>query len=228
MIRVKYNHTKEEARGTVDDAEVVFELLRKEVLEFRDAISERYPKDKINKFNSRSLAKHFLLVNMQLAGQTLMAARQGSTILASHGIRSLVENEINAKYVFAHKDNQTDSHRVDKLASQFLAATRFRSRIKSRFDGKSLRHRAKSVRKLTVYNHHYAELSGYGHSLGVAMALNDEQRFINKTVEYAIFSVSLLNNIIEYVSKTFSFERDSETYDELKRLVDDWNGKYKK
>lgn len=219
----KFQFTHDEALVCTEEAQAIFERQKQQSLNLRDHILAKFPKDDGRKFTHVTMAKFHVLISMQLTGQVLTALREGMTLLASMGYRSLQEKEINTKYIYAHPKHKGDSDRLKKLAADFWRRSKFRTLNKARLDNKSIEQRAREVRKLGFYKRTFADMSGYPHNLAGGTMLNSEPIFLNKTVQLSVASVAILHNITEHVAKAYDLQRDRCLEGDTNDFVKKWN-----
>lgn len=224
----KLSHlTKEETIDFVNKAEAIFQRQLKDVQSLTKDISEKYPKYDQNKFSSRSLSKTLLHINTQLTGQCIKSIKSGCLLIACIGGRSLLEAEINTKYIFRHPAHKDDPAWVDELSRSYWNITRIKKRHKASLGGVSVSFRAKEVRKATVYRNEYTHLTSLTHGLAQGVGLNDADRFHNTSAWLAIICLVNLNNIIFYISKWHNLGRDRSIEKQIKELTQSYNDRLK-
>jgi hypothetical protein len=198
-----------------------------EMPEFKEAKDEK-------ERNRLSIAQKILTESAQLAGQIIRSLNSGCLLLGLIGLRSLVENLINAKYAFAHPDRVGDMSHVYRVCGDYYSRGNFLpwEEVKSGLpekklpklfkqwrdsdlDGVSIYKRAQQVDLLPVYYETYASLCKYSHLSIRTGALNNPALFERFTGNGYVCALTTLHDIQEYVRLHFEIKGNQEQDDRL-------------
>lgn len=161
------------------------------------------------------------MIATQLARQSLhvFKANENYLLLACLGCRSLIEHEINAKYVFFHPKHHGDKAWIEKLSIDYWRITRVRGENKARLGGVSIKQRAKEIRKLSTYEHSFAHLTGVAHNTASSATLIKDQVLCDGVIWIGLHSIVLLNNTIDYVASFHGISRDKTIETDISQLT---------
>lgn len=218
MPRLSRSYSKVEARRCVDKALEIFDRQRLECLNLRDQILSRFGGD-INEFTASSLATFYVLVAMQLTGQIQRSLRQGCTTISIIGYRTLLEHEINSRYIYRHPNHKKSKKWVDSLRSDFWDRSKSKVAIKNRLGDKSVMDRAIEVGRKRTYNTSYAWASNFPHTMAAAMTINNDHTFLQRTVEISLASLAIFHNVCENVAAFYDLSRDFQLEQDLRNFI---------
>ena len=212
--------TKQQAKAFYDDANAIYLRLHSDALNLLNELDLIYGSKK-KTIKQKWMAKSYIKIATQLARQSLHVfnTEENFFLLACLGCRSLIEHEINAKYVFFHPKHHGDMEWTSNLAKDYWRITRVRSANKAKLGGVSIHRRAKDIRKLSTYNRNFSHLTGITHGTANSVLLIKDEHLYDGVAWIGLHSVVLLNNVIDYIAKFHKIERDMSIEDDIRELV---------
>lgn len=129
--------------------------------------------------NRLAVCKHLMMNGSLLASQLCSAATRDEVLLATLGVKTLFENELNASFIFRHPRKRDDIERIYSLCKEFFDQGNDDDAIKFKFGGKSIPERCRAIDKPDDYLV-YKVLSSYTH-----MAIKTSRLHSDKWKPYA-------------------------------------------
>src|SRR4051812_33657267 len=108
-----------------------------------------------------AVAKSFIVSSMQLTGQIAHNINHRNLFIALLGLRTLLEFDINGRYVFNHPKHVKDFSWIDPLCADMYKTTNNLDARKNFIGEAGLKKRAIEVELLGIYETNYASLSDY-------------------------------------------------------------------
>lgn len=213
--------TKRQAKEFYKDADAIYLRLHSDALNLLNELDLIYGSKK-KTIKQKWMAKSYVKIATQLARQSLHVfnTKENFFLLACLGCRSLIEHEINAKYVFFHPKHHKEMEWTRRLAKDYSRITRVRSENKAKLGGVSIYQRAKDVRKLSTYKRNFAHLTGITHGTANSILLIKDEHLYDGVVWIGLHSVALLNNVIDYIAKFHNIKRDTSIEGDVRKLID--------
>ncbi len=213
-------YTKEQSIGFYKEADAILERLRNDALSVMNELDILYG-NRRKTLKQKMMAKTYVSTAMQLTRQSLhvFTANENFLLLSCLGTRSLIEHEINAKYVFFHPNHHRDNAWLEKQAKSYWKITRVRKEGKARLGGVSIFQRAKEVRRMGAYRHNFAILTGIAHNTAASATLIKDQSLYNSVVWIGLHTILLLDNTIDFVASFHDIQRDKTIEDDIKQIV---------
>lgn len=213
-------YTKEQSIDFYNQADAILERLRTDALDIMNELGGLYG-NRHKTLNQKMMAKIYVSTAMQLARQSLhvFATNENFLLLSCLGCRSLIEHEINAKYVFFHPKHHRDNVWLEKLAKNYWRITRARKENKAGLGGVSILQRAKEVRRIGTYKRNFAILTGIAHNTAASATLIKDQSLYNGIIWIGLHAIFLLDNTIDYVAKFHNIQRDKTIEYDIRELI---------
>ncbi len=184
-----------------------------ELFRFGISLAKKIPKDNDkgeNESSRRAVLKGFLISGCQLSGQIIDAVSRRNLILSLIGLRSLLEFDINANYIFDNPKHKNESKWVYGLCKDIFDRANDLKMLKSKLGNTSLRQRASAIGRADLYDNNYSVLCDYSHLIIRPPFLNKQE--IHEKLSPAIISQALchLLDIIDavIVSNNFIWDQD--------------------
>lgn len=157
-----------------------------------------------------AVAKSFIVSSMQLAGQISHNINHRNLFIALLGLRTLLEFDINGRYVFNHPKHPKDFSWIDPLCEDMYKTTNNLDTRKSLIGEAGLKKRAIEVGMIGIYEINYASLSDYAHHTLRNGVLNEQPRFEILSVDCLAHTLAHANNVIDSISNCYDL-----TFDDL-------------
>ncbi len=148
------------------------------------------------------IAKKQVMGNGQLAGQIIEALKSGCLQLALLGLRSLTEEVINTKYIFAHPEHLKDLDHTYGVCRD--AFERVDNDLQfNQLGGKSIKQRSRAVGLEEMYDQDFNSLSNYTHMTLRVGHLSEDAYFNEYSAHGFLSALAHLNDIQCYVREHF-------------------------
>jgi len=152
---------------------------------------------------SRSaIMKGFLICSAQLSFQIIAAVKNRSLYLAIVGLRTLLQFDIDACYIFDHPDHKKDFDWIDGLCIDIFDRTNSLKAKKNVLKEVGLARRARDVGRKDLYDNNYAGLSDYAHLVTRPPFLNRNEiceEIAPKIISHALCHLTdIIDSIISF------------------------------
>ncbi len=190
----------------------IFKFGRKQLLELPQwDTNEDFPN-----MTRHAVAKSFIVSSMELTGQITHNINHRNLFIALLGLRTLLEFDINGRYIFNHPEHPKDFAWIDPLCADMYKTTNSLDTQKSHIGGVGLKKRAIEVGMLGVYEANYASLSDYAHHTLRNGTLNEQPRFETLSVDCIAHTLTHANNVLDSISNCYDLSFD----DSVEKQVD--------
>lgn len=167
------------------------------------------------KANTFYVAKAFLITTSQLSGQIIAALSEGKLSLSIIGLKTLLELNINANYIFDHPDHKRDFNWSEKKCSDVFERTNDLGMLKNKLGGISIENRARAIGRLDLYKINYASLCDYAHLMLRQPSLNHNTTFKRLTIDALSHSLCDLVGVSDSIKNFFDLKWEQAVIDEV-------------
>jgi len=192
--------------------------LSKKVEEFAFELKRKLPKvNDLNKAESQRIkvARAFLISESKLCRQIVFAVSKNCLDLALIGLRTMLEFDINADYIFNHPNHKNDLKWVDSLCNDIFKRTNDLGMLKSKLGGFSLKDRAKDVGCSEFYKKNYASLSSYVHLMLEQSYVQEDGEFEKLSLAVVSQALCILLDVIGSIAKFHNLQIDGKLLKEI-------------
>jgi len=152
--------------------------------------------------NRSAIMKGFLICSAQLSFQIITAVKNSSLYLAIIGMRTLLQFDVDACYIFDHPMHKNDTEWVDDLCRDIFDRTNSLKAKKNLLKEAGLAKRARDIGRKDLYDNNYAGLSDYAH-------LVIRPPFLNKRETYEEMAPKIISqalcNLTDIIDSIISF-----------------------
>lgn len=179
--------------------------------EFAFELKKKLPNvNDLNKAESQRIKveRAFLISESKLCRQIVFAVSKNCLDLALIGLRTMLEFDINADYIFNHPSHKNDLKWVDSLCNDIFKRTNDLGMLKSKLGGFSLKDRAKDVGCSELYNKNYASLSSYAHLMLGQSYVQKNDEFEKLSLAVVSQALCILLDVIDSIAKFHNLQID--------------------
>ena len=165
--------------------------------------------------NRAVVAKAFLISGAKLCRQIIHLVSKKCLDLPLIGLRTLLEFNIDANYIFEHPKHKDDLEWIDNLCKDVFDRTNNIELLKSKLGGTDLRKRCESIGAIELYDKNYVSLCDYTHLMLRQSYQQQENEFEKLSV--AIISQALCNfmGVIDTITKFENIILDDKLFKDI-------------
>jgi len=165
-----------------------------------------------------SYLKDFLVNSGSLCDDIRLAAQNNAVLLAMVGVRTLIEDVINAHYL---KERPTPEERM-AIATDWFRISNDPEAIKNALDGKSVKKRADEAGNdvKAIYNGEYGMFCSFTHSTATRSILNLEEHRTLSANKAIVAAVKAYANIVGCIADIANETFTEGVKDEVKQYLD--------
>ena len=172
----------------------------------------------------QSVAKSFLTANVQLLDQMVEAVLKGHLGLALIGMKTMLESNVNANYIFDHPQHKKDFGWIDSLCKDVFERTNNLKAYKNQLGNKSVKERMIAIGAKDLHDQNYASLNDYCHlvlRLSIVNISSDKEDLSIDIISQALCSYM---GVIDSICECFSLKG----HEDLKKEVVSFSDKYER
>lgn len=171
-----------------------------------------------NERNRIAIAKKQLMIPLQLITQVFDTLGKGNLLLSLIGLRVILEEYFNTKYIFEHPNHIGELSHVQKVCREIFN-NQGREIQYNKLDGKSVKDRAKEIGAETLYDKDYSSLSSYIHASIQSGKLSDPKLFKEYSAHAYLSALSHTYNIVEIIVNQFQLQTNKELENKIREFL---------
>ena len=200
--------------------------LKDKLTKFCLYLNKEFPNDRSDGAQNtrRSVARSFLLANAQLLHQIVEAVLKGHLGLALIGMKTMLESNVNANYIFDHPQHKKDFGWIDPLCRDVFERTNDLKAYKNQLGNQSVKERMIAIGAKDLHDQNYASLNDYCHlvlRLSIVNISPDKEDLSIDIISQALCSHM---GVVDSICECFSLSG----HQDLKKEVFSFSDKYER